>query len=235
MLNQPESTEAPLNYDGLMQANLARVFSERDAGRRIEAIRELYAEDAVLYEPQTSARGHAAISEAVTSLLTGLPPDFVFRATGPAIGHHRIGRLHWRSGPPDGPAAVTGMDVAHFEGVLIHSLYVFLDPFVNTRQWTTGTLQGIHLESVGSWLSKRTATVPGSQGKRFRRRCCRCERFRAAFASAGNDARRETGRAFGSCNTDIVLAVGSAGATDSRTDNTGRNTLRVMSDAHYLP
>ncbi|MBC8141399.1 MAG: nuclear transport factor 2 family protein [Armatimonadetes bacterium] len=131
MINQPESIEAPINYDGLMQANLARVFSERDAGLRIEAIRELYAEDAVLYEPHTSAKGHAAISEAVTSLLTSLPPDFVFRATGPAIGHHSIGRLHWHSGPPDGPAAVTGMDVAHFEGVLIHSLYVFLDPFVN--------------------------------------------------------------------------------------------------------
>jgi hypothetical protein len=31
-----------------MQANLELVFGEHDAGRRIEAIRELYAEDAVL-------------------------------------------------------------------------------------------------------------------------------------------------------------------------------------------
>lgn len=127
MINQRKST-APVDYDGLMQANLARVFGERDAGRRIEAIRELYAEDAVLHEPDALATGHAEISEAVTALLASLPPDFVFRAAGPAVGHHGVGRLQWRSGPPDGPVVVTGTDVAIFEGSLIRSLYVFLDP-----------------------------------------------------------------------------------------------------------
>lgn len=87
-----------------------------------------YAEDAVLNEPHASVTGHAAISEAVTALLSSLPPNFVFRAVGPAVGHHNIGRLKWRSGPPDGPVAVTGTDVAHFEKGRIHSLYVFLDP-----------------------------------------------------------------------------------------------------------
>jgi hypothetical protein len=116
-----------IDYNRLMRANLTRVFNERDAGRRIAAIRELYADDAVLYEPDTSAKGHAAISEAVCALLTHLPPNFVFSAEGPAIGHHNIGRLKWRSGPPEGPPAVTGMDVAHFEHGRIHSLYVFLE------------------------------------------------------------------------------------------------------------
>lgn len=111
-----------------MQANLARVFGEPDAGKRLKAIRELYAEDAVLNEPHASVKGHAAINEAVTSLLAGLPPGFVFRSMGPALGHHNIGRLKWRSGPPDGPAAVTGMDIAHCEGNRIHSLFVFLEP-----------------------------------------------------------------------------------------------------------
>lgn len=120
--------ETPINYDGMMQANLARVFGEREAGRRMEAIRELYAEDAVLNEPHASVTGHAAISEAVTALLASLPPNFVFRAAGPAVGHHNVGRLQWRSGPSDGPAAVTGMDVAHFEKGRIRALYVFLDP-----------------------------------------------------------------------------------------------------------
>ena len=72
--------------------------------------------------------GHAAINEAVTLLLASLPPGFAFRSIGPAIGHHNIGRLKWQSGPPDGPPAVTGMDIAHFEGNLIHSLFVFLEP-----------------------------------------------------------------------------------------------------------
>jgi hypothetical protein len=92
------------------------------------AIRELYAEDAVLYEPDASAKGHSAISEAVTILLAHMPPNFVFSAAGPAIGHHNIGRLRWRSGAPDGPVEVTGMDVAHFEKGRIHSIYVFLEP-----------------------------------------------------------------------------------------------------------
>ena len=126
MSNHPE-TEA-IDYNRLMQANLTRVFNERDAGRRIVAIRELYAEDAVLYEEKASAKGHAAISEAVTAVLAHLPPNFVFSAAGPAIGHHNIGRLKWRSGPADGPAAVTGMDIAHFEQGRIHSVYVFLEP-----------------------------------------------------------------------------------------------------------
>ena len=126
MSNQPRSK--PIDYDLLMQANLARVFGENNADKRINAIRQLYTEDAVLNEADASAKGHAAINEAVTSLLASLPPGFVFRSIGPAIGHHNIGRLKWRSGPPDGPSVVTGMDIAHFEGNLIHSLFVFLEP-----------------------------------------------------------------------------------------------------------
>lgn len=124
----PHVSEAPIDYDGLMQKNLVRVFNERDAGRRLEAIRGLYAEDAVLNEPHASAKGHAAISDAVSALLASLPAGFVFTAVGPAIGHHGIGHLHWRSGPPGGPVAVSGMDIAHFEGSRIHSLTVFLEP-----------------------------------------------------------------------------------------------------------
>jgi hypothetical protein len=118
-----------IDYNSLMQANLARVFGERDASRRIIAIAELYAGDATLYEPpDASATGHAAINQAVDALLANLPPGFVFTAIGPAVGHHGLGRLRWQSGPPNGPAAVTGTDVAHIEGGKIKTLHVFLDP-----------------------------------------------------------------------------------------------------------
>jgi len=101
-----------IDYDGLMQANLKRVFGERDATRRLKAIAELYADDAVLYEPpDASASGHAAINQAVQALMSSLPPNFVFTAIGPAVGHHDLGRLRWQSGPPNGPVAVTGTDV----------------------------------------------------------------------------------------------------------------------------
>ncbi|MBY3300074.1 nuclear transport factor 2 family protein [Rhizobium laguerreae] len=117
-----------LDYDGLMQANLTGVFSERDPERRLIAIGELYAANATLNEPETSVIGHASISNAVTAVLASLPADFVFSAMGPALGHHGIGRLRWQAGPPDGPSAVTGMDIAHFQDGRIHSLYVFIEP-----------------------------------------------------------------------------------------------------------
>src|SRR5258706_15733166 len=105
-----------IDYDGLMQANLARVFGERDTSRRMKAIAELYADNAILYEPDASATSHAAISQAVEALLSSLPPNFVFTAIGPAVGHHGMGRLRWRSGPPHGPAAGTGTGLARVGG-----------------------------------------------------------------------------------------------------------------------
>ncbi len=114
-----------------MRANLASVFNERDTSKRTRAIAELYAEGAVLYEPaDMAAEGHAAISEAVTRLLVSLPPDFSFAATGPALGHHGVGRLRWQAGPPNDPVAVNGMDVARFQDGWIHSLHVFIEPTV---------------------------------------------------------------------------------------------------------
>jgi hypothetical protein len=117
-----------IDYDALMQANAVRVFSERDPVRRLAAIRALYTADAVLTEPEGVFKGEAAISGAVTALLSNLPPTFVFTPAGAAIGHHGVGRLLWKAGPPNGPAAATGMDIAHFEDGRIRALYVFLDP-----------------------------------------------------------------------------------------------------------
>ena len=128
--NSADRSDAGLSvdYDVLMRANLTRVFGERDSKQRMVAIRELYAIDAVLHEPQGSAEGHDAIGEAVTALLATLPREFVFAASGPAVGHHGVGRLRWSAGRPGRPVAATGMDIAHFRNGLIQSLFVFLDP-----------------------------------------------------------------------------------------------------------
>ena len=123
-----EETMESIDYDGLMQANAVRVFSERDPARRLDAIRELYTADAILTEPEGVSKGEAAISDAVAALLSKLPPAFAFTSIAAAIGHHGVGRLLWRAGPPNGPPAVTGMDVAHFKDGRIQALYVFLDP-----------------------------------------------------------------------------------------------------------
>ncbi|MET0282386.1 MAG: nuclear transport factor 2 family protein [Steroidobacteraceae bacterium] len=116
------------DFTALLQANLQRVFSERDAGKRAAAIRELYASDAILYEPESTVTGHAGISRVVDGLLQSLPADFTFTACGPAVGHHGLACLRWRAGPLDGPVAITGMDVVHVAHGVIQSLHVFLDP-----------------------------------------------------------------------------------------------------------
>ena len=116
------------DVDALMQANVVRVFNERNPDRRRAALGELYTEDATLYDPDTVATGREAISAAVDHLLRTLPPGFVFTATGHAVGHNGAARLFWRAGPPDGPVAITGTDVAHIEDGRIKLLYVFVDP-----------------------------------------------------------------------------------------------------------
>lgn len=119
---------ADVDYDLLMRANLTEVFGERDAVKRLTAIERLYANDAVLHEPHAFAKGHAQINDAVSALLSQLPPAFVFTPRSPALGHNGIGVLKWRSGPRGGPATVTGMDVVHLQDGRIHSLFVFIDP-----------------------------------------------------------------------------------------------------------
>ncbi len=119
---------APVDFDTLMQAHLTRVFGERDPGRRLEALKELYWENATLFEPHAAVTGYEAISHAVDALQASMPPDFVFTASGVAVGHHGLARLPWRAGPSGGPAAVTGTDVAHVENGRIQALYVFIDP-----------------------------------------------------------------------------------------------------------
>ncbi len=114
-------------WNALMQKNLDDVFGERDAARRLDVIRQIYCDDAVLHEPDHSVRGHDAISQAVTELLAHLPADFAFSAIRPASSHNGIGRVQWTAGPPEGPAEVTGIDIASFDGGRIRSLHVFLD------------------------------------------------------------------------------------------------------------
>lgn len=116
-----------VDFAGILDANLQRVFNERDAARRLEAIAELYADDALFHERDRSVQGHAAIALVVSELINSLPADATFGAIVPGTGHHDLGRLQWRLGPPDGPAAVTGTDVVHIRNGRIQAIHVFLD------------------------------------------------------------------------------------------------------------
>ncbi|MBB3773394.1 hypothetical protein FHS55_004029 [Angulomicrobium tetraedrale] len=115
------------DYDHLLRANLARVFNERDADRRAQAIQELFVADPVMYEPDGVVTGREAISAVAGKLLDQFGPTFRFTPSGRGIGHHGLGVLRWEAGPEGGPIAVTGSDAAQIVDGRIAQLWVLLN------------------------------------------------------------------------------------------------------------
>lgn len=113
--------------NNLLHANLVRVFNERDAQTRAAAIADLFVEDPVMYEPAGIVKGRAAIAEVAGRLLAQFGPTFGFKPMGDASGHHGLGVLRWQAGPEDGPAVISGTDVAEIVDGRIARLWVLLD------------------------------------------------------------------------------------------------------------
>jgi hypothetical protein len=111
----------------LLQDNLNRVFNERDATRRMQAIQELYAADATFYEHEATSSGTEAIARAVAHLLGALPATLTFSMAAPPMQNHAMGKLLWRAHLRDGTTVVTGTDIAQIEKGRIRSLHVFVD------------------------------------------------------------------------------------------------------------
>jgi len=85
------------DYDAVLRANAARVFSETDATVRLRAIAELWTVDPILREKEGTVIGAEAISASVGALLSRLPPGTVFAPAGVAQGHHGVAKLLWRA------------------------------------------------------------------------------------------------------------------------------------------
>jgi hypothetical protein len=116
------------DYDHLLRTNIERVFSERDPAKRAGVIAEIYTAEPVLLEPSDIVRGRDNISQTVDNLLERFGPDFAFVPVGQANGHHGLAHLAWHAGPNNGPAVVTGADVAEIVDGRIARLWVLLDP-----------------------------------------------------------------------------------------------------------
>ena len=119
---------ADFNYDQLLRNHLLKVFNERKADRRMSALAELYNDDAIVVDPDRTRVGHQAISQLVDDVLRDFPEDFSFTAKGPGVGLAGVAYLPWQLGPPGGPAAVSGVDVAHIRAGRIQAIYVLIDP-----------------------------------------------------------------------------------------------------------
>lgn len=111
MTDSTSNTFEP-DFDTVLRANLDRVFNQRNAAKRIEAVSQLFSASAIMYEPSGTVRGQASIADVAGALLEQFGEDFSFVPLGAAIGHHGLGYLRWQAGPEDGPVMVTGVDVA---------------------------------------------------------------------------------------------------------------------------
>lgn len=125
-----QSTDAirEVDYDGLLRANLERVFNERDAARRSQAMADLFVADPVMYEPDGVVEGREAIATVAGKLLDNFGPDFAFVAERVAVGHHGMASLRWHAGPHGGPVVVSGIDTAEIVDGRISRLWVLIDP-----------------------------------------------------------------------------------------------------------
>lgn len=121
----PERRTMTATVEFLVTACLYAVFNERSEGLRAKAISEIFAEDAVLLDPEGVFTGHRAIGERARLLLER-EPEFVFSAAGPARGSHDLGVLEWGFGPAGKAAVVSGMDIITVSGGQIITLHTLL-------------------------------------------------------------------------------------------------------------
>jgi len=110
----------------LLDRNLQAVFGENDDALRMAAIKELWAEDGVLYAPPGAITGHDAINKFAGDLRK-THPHYVYTPHGKPQVMQNAGLLAWGSGPRDAAPDYIGWDVIIVRDGKIAALYVFLD------------------------------------------------------------------------------------------------------------
>jgi hypothetical protein len=117
----------PDGFSALMHANLIEIFGQRDGTRRREAMRRAYAENIAFTDPEGTVHGYDAVDERVRKVLDEAPETFIFAPDGPLyVLSGAAAALPWKFGPPSGPPAVRGIDIAAIAGGRITSLQTLL-------------------------------------------------------------------------------------------------------------
>jgi len=109
----------------LMDANLRRVFGERDPERRRVAIEDTYTRDVVFSDPEETVSGWDAVHRKAQGLLDGAPGS-AFSADGPVRRAQDLALLAWQFGPPGQEPVVRGIDVAEVRDDRIARLWTML-------------------------------------------------------------------------------------------------------------
>lgn len=101
------------------------MWNERTPLARQAIAAEVFTPDVYYVDPNTSARGRAAIDTYVAGWQTQFP-DFGF-VLGAMHGHHHVAYFEWRFGLPGGPPAGSGRDVVVIEHGRISKVFGFFD------------------------------------------------------------------------------------------------------------
>jgi hypothetical protein len=110
----------------LLLRNLDEVFGENDPTRRRAAMKEIYHEDAVFYEPNGIYRGRDEIDR-IAGVIKATHPDFRYQPIAPPEELDNAGRVKWVSGKPGDAPAYAGTDFIIARDGRIAGLYLFFD------------------------------------------------------------------------------------------------------------
>jgi hypothetical protein len=114
----------------LLEKSLLVIWNDRNADRRLEAMKDTYAPDVHFYEFDSTKAiiGYKAINELISKLQKDWPPESRFVLNAPSQVNHNIQFATWDLGPQGMKPILIGMDVAVIENDLIQSFYLFFDP-----------------------------------------------------------------------------------------------------------
>ena len=111
----------------LLIRNLRDVFGENDPTRRRAAIDEIFAEDAVFYDPNSGAhRGRDEINR-IAGIIKSGHPDYQYKLLAEPEERGNAGRVRWVSGHPGEAPAYAGTDFLIARDGQIAAVYFFFD------------------------------------------------------------------------------------------------------------
>ena len=117
----------PYSVATLLTRNLQEVFGENDPARRRAAVRELYTEDGVFYDPSKGVyRGRDEIDR-IAGEIRATHLDFQYQPIGEPEETGNGGRVRWVAGRPGEAPAYAGTDFIIARDGRIAALYLFFD------------------------------------------------------------------------------------------------------------
>ncbi len=116
------------NTGKLLEDSLLIIWNNRDAQRRMDAMKEIYAPNILFYETNEgpAIEGHQAINDLINALQSKWPLEFQFTLIA-WKENHQVQHISWTLGIPGQTPAASGMDIAIIEDQKIKSLHLFLD------------------------------------------------------------------------------------------------------------